>query len=193
MKNLKTFFALTIMVMFVMSSCSKEAGLTEAQFKDNSVTFMNEDGTLDMESLMNTPTTHHEVDKNDVELAENDVELAENDINLRDCCELGTPYNLSGGTNRFRTSIYKELNTQVRYIVTRTDINYDNYTINTVDILDETFSFAFWPCQTFHHIIDFDSYGNIETGKQYRLLVVMWDPTDINGCCEHISMNFIGE
>jgi len=120
------------------------------------------------------------------------VDVAEEKAN-GSCCLVDTPYNLSNGTNRFRTLIEFEGDTHLYFFVSRTIIDVVNQTINSYNIGKLMIEQSPNGCYSSHWIIDVD--GNIPLtepiipGEQYRLTVAVCN----DDCFKANGLSFIGE
>lgn len=185
MKNLCILLAM----LFIVSSCNKNEEAVPVDKAPQSIEELEKlvgDIKITKEDVFNTPAVR-------ANLEDCETEVLEEDFESRDCCEIDTPFNLTAGTNRFRTKIKQDAGYTIRYTVYHYVFNFPSF--SSQQIASFEFKFPFNGCTTHYNIIDLDNYCNpaIIPGDFYRLSAVLYDSSNGNGCFEYSSTYFRGE
>lgn len=185
----KLFFPLLALTLFLVACNKDEEVVRETETAKIEAAKSEIDATpVLLEDILNTPAVQMNADDAEVEIIES------NDAGYRlDCCSIGVPFNLTGGTNRFRTEFEQEPGYTIRYTVTRYEFIFPN--INTTQVASWEYNLSFEDCTNHHNIMDVDWFASpaIVVGGTYRLSAVLYDSTDIDGCFEFSSLWFTGE
>lgn len=185
MKNLKgnsILFSLLAMIAFAVFLTSCEQGY----ILDNEP--LNEQSQMTLESFQTTDINQliEDLNLSNVSLEDASIEVEEtlhnsDEVMERMCCNVGSIYNLRGGTNRFRVPLTYGANSSFIITVWKGGSFWSSGNI----------SIPFSSCTTSYHLTDLDNYAPIQQGESYILRVFLYSGS--GAFCDMGSKNFVGE